>query len=223
MTYEYKDVATCSAHGLALSPEGSCLRCSKEALGREQRSLHSKLALTGAVLTSLLAGSVVWAHVRATEQTTPPAVAVAPPVSAGAPGLEVFEERIPRVTSPETHKALKQWKAELAKAKAKEAATLAKDARERRAAEARDVRGVKAAERIVAAAEREEQSSHAHGRGPGAPPSSHDHPSWWQGDPFMPRRGCPLAQRRAAMAAAQQVTTVASKDPATQSFPETSF
>jgi regulator of protease activity HflC (stomatin/prohibitin superfamily) len=157
---------------------------------------------------------------------TSPSFVVAPPVSAATLGLEAFEERVPRVTSPETHKALNQWKAELAKAKAKEAAALVREARERRAAEARDARGVKAAERIVAAAEREEQRSHAPGRAVATPPSSHDHPSWWQGDPFMPRRACPLAQRRAAMAAAavaQETTRVANEEPSLQSFPETSF
>jgi regulator of protease activity HflC (stomatin/prohibitin superfamily) len=222
MTYEYKDVATCSVHHLTLSPDGSCLRCRNEVLGRERRSLHVKLALAGAVLTSVLAGSVVWAHVRASDHTTPPEVAQAPLLSAATPGLEVFQERIPRVTSPETHATLKQWRAELAKARAKEALDLAKEARARRAAEARDIRGARDAERIVAAAQREEQSSHGHGRA-ATPPSSHDHPTWWQGDPFMPRRACALAQRRAAMAAAARPATVATKEPSTQSFPETSF
>jgi len=198
MGFGFREVETCAEHGFALNPEGECIRCLGEAAARQRRAQRLKLASGAAVVVALLGvgGALARARSRPVEAPAPRSeeIALAPsavPAVTERPFVTV-PDRTP--TSRSARGVLDEWDAELARAEATRAADLA--------AQAAAERQQRAEALEAPVPERDSTTSPGRRRGE-PPPSSVDHPSWWQDQRPIPGRprGSIAAQQRAMAAA----------------------
>jgi hypothetical protein len=176
---------SCSTHGFALSPEGTCVRCRNEARDAGARSVLAKAVGTALVATSLLGVGAVWAHGRGfVSSATPPE---APPVMVLASKAPVSErppaaEEPVQVTSPETHAVLDAWEQELARANAQRAVEAAAEQAAKLAAQQRLEQDAVSVHPSSPSSTRRQHANLSTG---GTSPE--DHPSWWQDTPVRTR------------------------------------
>jgi hypothetical protein len=132
MPRAYKDVQRCPTHGLALSSDGSCLRCARVKAGRERRARAVPRAIAAAVLTLFAFAAALFFSLDRPDVVDPPARIASKPFLRQSDdlGVEAFGPGTARVTSPATHAVLASWQAQLARAEAKEKAGRVAEARE---------------------------------------------------------------------------------------------
>jgi len=137
MGEEQRATELCVAHGFALTREGTCLRCEREAAQSHARVVSRWVlpVLFGPVLVGVAAAG--FAHLRTTRDEGhrgSPSRRVGQVVSersAARDPIEIGEAASARVTAPATHAVLDAWQAELARAEATRADELAAEEAER--------------------------------------------------------------------------------------------
>jgi hypothetical protein len=187
----FQDVRTCSEHGFVLSPEGTCVRCIRDAARAARRARVAKLAFGGLFAVTLLGVGAAWARAHRSDEprpAPPPQVVAAAPIPASTPEPPLA------AAAPADHSALDAWEAELARADAVRKAEAAAKA----AAEQQQIRA--ALELPSTPAPETPRPTRRTVRADNLR-SSVDHPSWWQDTSPAWRPGVgTIAQQQRAMA-----------------------
>ena len=200
----FQDSQTCTEHGFVLSPEGTCLRCLREAAHVERRIRLAKLATRGAVfVVTMLGVTAAWGHLRTAE---PPqlarAITLAPtvmePVAEPARQERVASNTVAATEREVVARDFAAWELATARADAEREAASAAQAR----AELQRVRD-EAVPVVYTSTPRQEPHL--------TPAQPEANASWWKED-TTPRIGGthrPCARRAAGAAAAAANGTTA--------------
>ncbi len=192
----FQDLRTCAEHGFTLSPEGTCVRCLREAAQAVQRARLAKVVAGSLFAVTLLGFGAAWGRMRSASAAPGEAPRAVTLGRVGAGAATEPADRVqppPPVTSEATRVALHDWEIQLARAEAARTAELAAKA-EAEKQRARAALDVPVADPVVTS------TTPRRGRVETAP-SSEDHPSWWQ-EPSYRRQGYgSVAAQQRAMAA----------------------